>query len=60
VCPALQVFIQTGPHDCHFKDKPEVFMVHGEEETALSFGDLVAEKYGFKTHVPEKGEVHEL
>ena len=43
-----------------FKDKPEVFMVHGEEETALSFGDLVAEKYGFKTHVPEKGEVHEL
>jgi len=43
-----------------FKDSPEVFVVHGEEETALSFGDLIAEKYGFKTYVPEKGEVHEL
>jgi metallo-beta-lactamase family protein len=43
-----------------FKDSPEVFIAHGEEETALSFGDLVAEKYGFKTHVPEKGEVYEL
>ncbi len=43
-----------------FKNSPEVFIVHGEEETALCFGDLVAEKYGFKTHVPEKGEVHKL
>jgi metallo-beta-lactamase family protein len=43
-----------------FKDTPEVFVAHGEEETSLSFADLVAEKYGFKTHVPEKGEVHKL
>ena len=43
-----------------FKNSPEVFIVHGEEETALSFGDLVAEKYGFKTHIPEKGEMYEL
>jgi metallo-beta-lactamase family protein len=43
-----------------FKNSPEVFIVHGEEETALSFGDLVAEKYGFKTHIPEKGGMYEL
>jgi metallo-beta-lactamase family protein len=43
-----------------FKDTPEVFVAHGEEETSLSFADLVAEKYGFKTHVPEKGEVFKL
>jgi metallo-beta-lactamase family protein len=43
-----------------FKNSPEVFIVHGEEETALSFGDLIAEKYGFKTHIPEKGEMYEL
>ena len=43
-----------------FKDSPEVFIVHGEEEVAISFGGLVTEKYGFKTHVPEKGEVYNL
>ncbi len=44
----------------YFKDSPEVFIVHGEEDVALSFGRLVEEKFGFKTHVPEKGEVFEL
>jgi metallo-beta-lactamase family protein len=44
----------------HFKDSPEVFIVHGEEDVAMSFSDLVKEKYGFTTHVPEKGEVFEL
>jgi metallo-beta-lactamase family protein len=44
----------------HFKDSPEVFIVHGEENVAMSFSDLVKEKYGFITHVPEKGEVFEL
>ncbi|MEW6570876.1 MAG: MBL fold metallo-hydrolase [Nitrospirota bacterium] len=43
-----------------FKDSPEVFIVHGEEEVAISFSELVNEKFGFKTHVPEKGEVFEL
>jgi metallo-beta-lactamase family protein len=40
-----------------FKDSPEVFIVHGEEEVAVSFGALVKEKFGFVTHVPEKGEI---
>jgi metallo-beta-lactamase family protein len=44
----------------YFKDSPEVFIVHGEEEVAASFGELVKERFGFKTNVPEKGEVFEL
>jgi len=43
-----------------FKNSPEVFIVHGEEEVAVSFGEHVREKFGFKTHVPEKGEAFEL
>ncbi len=43
-----------------FKDAPEIFIVHGEEEVAISFRDLVQGKFGFKTHVPEKGEVFEI
>jgi metallo-beta-lactamase family protein len=43
-----------------FKNSPEVFIVHGEEEVALSFGDLVKEKFGFTTHVPNRGELFEI
>jgi predicted metal-dependent RNase len=37
-----------------------VFIVHGEEDVALSFGELVKEKFGFITHVPKKGEEYAL
>lgn len=43
-----------------FQNSPEVFIVHGEEDVAVSFGEHVREKFGFKTHVPEKGEAFEL
>ncbi len=43
-----------------FKNSPEVFVVHGEEEVSISFGELVKEKFGFITHIPEKGEAFEL
>lgn len=43
-----------------FKDSPEVFIVHGEEEVAISFGELVNDRFGFITHIPDKGEVYEL
>jgi len=43
-----------------FKDSPEVFIVHGEEEVAISFGELVNDRFGFITHIPDKGEVFEL
>lgn len=43
-----------------FRKKPEVFVVHGEEETALLFADLVRQRYGFTVHVPVRGESFEL
>lgn len=43
-----------------FKNLPEVFIVHGEEEVATSFGEVVGERFGFRTHVPEKGAVFEI
>lgn len=43
-----------------FKDSPEVFIVHGEEEVAISFGELVKERFGFTTHIPDKGDFFEL
>jgi metallo-beta-lactamase family protein len=44
----------------YFKNSPTVFIVHGEEEVAVSFGALVKEKFAFETQVPEKGEVFEI
>ncbi len=43
-----------------FKDLPEVFIVHGEEDVAVYFGELVKEKFGIRTHVPERGKIFEL
>ena len=43
-----------------FKNSPEVFIVHGEEDVAVAFGEFVMEKFGFRTHVPEKGDVFEI
>ena len=43
-----------------FKDSPEVFIVHGEEEVSMVFSSRVNERVGFKTYVPEKGEMFML
>jgi metallo-beta-lactamase family protein len=43
-----------------FKNKPEVFIVHGEETAALEFEKLVKEKLGFLTRVPEMGESYQI
>jgi metallo-beta-lactamase family protein len=43
-----------------FRNKPEVFVVHGEEETSLAFADLIRERYGFVAHVPSRGETFQL
>jgi len=43
-----------------FQNKPEVFIVHGEESVSLAFEKIVQEKLGFKTRVPSKGEEFEL
>ncbi len=41
-------------------NEPEVFIVHGEEGISLEFEGIVKEKFGFKTHVPQKGEEFEI
>ncbi|MBA4349556.1 MAG: MBL fold hydrolase [Thermodesulfovibrio sp.] len=43
-----------------FSNKPEVFIVHGEESTSLEFEKVVKEKFGVTTHVPTKGEEFEI
>jgi metallo-beta-lactamase family protein len=43
-----------------FADSPEVFIVHGEKDVAMSFSQLVNETYGFKTNVPRKGSVYRI
>jgi metallo-beta-lactamase family protein len=43
-----------------FRSSPTVFVTHGEESAALTFADLVRERYGFTTRVPELGQQFEL
>lgn len=43
-----------------FRDNPTVFVVHGEEVTSLTFSEIIKERYGFVTHVPERAESYEL
>jgi len=43
-----------------FKDRPTVFVTHGEESASLTFADLVRKQYGFLTHVPEPGQEFEV
>lgn len=43
-----------------FENRPEVFIVHGEESVSLEFEKIVREKLGFTTRVPSKGEEFEI
>jgi len=43
-----------------FRDHPEVFIVHGEENAALDFEKAVKAKLGFTTRVPGYGESFEI
>ncbi len=43
-----------------FKNSPDVFIVHGEENVSMIFSDIVNERFGFKTYVPKKGEMFVL
>lgn len=43
-----------------FRNKPEVFIVHGEEASALEFERQVKEKLGFVTRVPAMGDTFEI
>jgi metallo-beta-lactamase family protein len=43
-----------------FRNRPTVFVTHGEESAALAFARLVGERYGFTTYVPEMGQEFEV
>jgi metallo-beta-lactamase family protein len=43
-----------------FQNKPEVFVVHGEESVSLEFEKIIKEKLGFLARVPHKGEEFEV
>lgn len=43
-----------------FSNKPEVFVVHGEEDVALEFADTVKGKLGLVTRVPAQGDEFEI
>ena len=43
-----------------FEGSPEVFVIHGEEEVSVSFSEAIRERFGYTTHVPQKGDVVEL
>jgi metallo-beta-lactamase family protein len=45
----------------NFQDSPKnVFIVHGEEKSAMKFGDLINEKFGWNVYVPGYLESFEL
>jgi len=43
-----------------FKNSPEIFIVHGEEQVALDFQTAIKNKFGYTTHVPRVGEEFEI
>lgn len=43
-----------------FRNHPEVFIVHGEENAALDFEKAVKEQLGLVTHVPCRGEIFQI
>jgi metallo-beta-lactamase family protein len=43
-----------------FRNSPEIYVVHGEERVSLEFQDLIRKSFGFKTHVPHRGEEYDL
>jgi metallo-beta-lactamase family protein len=43
-----------------FESRPEVFVVHGEENVAVAFAELVTERLGLVTHVPHRGDEFDI
>jgi metallo-beta-lactamase family protein len=43
-----------------FTNKPEVFIVHGEEEVSLDFSETVQKTFGITTHVPHMDEAFDI
>jgi metallo-beta-lactamase family protein len=43
-----------------FRNKPEIFIVHGEEDVSLQFQSLIQERFSYKTHVPHKRDEYSI
>jgi len=43
-----------------FKDHPEIFIVHGEENASMDFQSLINDRFHYKTHVPVIGEEYDI
>jgi metallo-beta-lactamase family protein len=43
-----------------FTNKPEVFIVHGEEAVSLDFSETVQKTFGITTHVPHMNDSFEI
>jgi metallo-beta-lactamase family protein len=43
-----------------FANRPEVFVVHGEEEVALEFAEAIRSERGLTTHVPVLGQEFDI
>lgn len=43
-----------------YADHPQVFVVHGEGETAMNFASMITEKYGFRAIAPEIGDEFDI
>jgi metallo-beta-lactamase family protein len=39
-----------------FTNRPEIFLVHGEEKASFELQSLIVERFGYKTQVPALGE----
>ncbi len=37
----------------HFTSRPQVYIIHGEEQAGLALGQAIAEKFGLSTHLPK-------
>ncbi len=43
-----------------FKNKPEIFIVHGEEQSSRALQDAIQKRFSFQTHLPNPGEAFEI
>ncbi len=43
-----------------FRNSPEIFIVHGEEQSSLVFQDAIQARFSYPTHVPRTGESFEI
>lgn len=43
-----------------FRNRPEIFIVHGEEQSSLAFQDAIEKRFSYPTYVPKPGEVFDI